>query len=147
MNQSAELLAEQSILIDAAAGAAVVTIAESNLGEFLAGIIGNRLLEIAHHNEGRLVIRLDLVNSFGSAWINQLLKLSDHCEGLGGKLVLTGIAPDAMQMLSSTGLAKRLCFAEDVKLAVDRVVALSQEENSVAEAFAWLLGRSKRRAA
>lgn len=147
MNHSAEVLSEQSILIDAAAGAAVVTIAESNLGEFLAESVGNRLLEIAHHNEGRVVIRLDLVSSFASAWINQLLKLSDHCEGLGGKLVITGLAPSQMQVLSSTGLARRLTFADDVKLAVDQVVALAREENSVAEAFAWLLGRSKKRAA
>lgn len=147
MNQSADMLAEQSILIDAAAGAAVVTIAESNLGEFLAEIIGNRMLEVAHHNEGRVVVRLDLVSSFGSAWINRLIQLSDHCEGLGGKLVLTGVAPEAMRMLISTGLAKRLCFADDVKAAVDSVVALSKEEHSVAEAFAWLLGRTKRRAA
>lgn len=147
MHHSADALAEQSILIDAAAGAAVVTVAESNVGEFLADRIGNKLLEVAHHNEGRIVVRHDLVKSFGSAWINSLLKLSDHCDGLGGKLVLTGMNDEALETLQRTGIAKRFTFAPDEKQAVDLVVAAAREENGIAEAFAWLLGRSKKRVA
>jgi|CXWL01.1.fsa_nt_gi anti-anti-sigma regulatory factor len=103
-----ESIDQDSLVVDHDSGVSIVTIAELNLREHLAQIVGNRLLELAHHCEGRLLLKLDLVREFSVAWINELLRLSTHCSGLGGRLVVQGMSEEGVRIMHSTGLDKRV---------------------------------------
>lgn len=104
--------AENALLIDRRDGVSVVTIAMPALRERQAQLVGNRLLEIAHHAKGRLIVRLDAVASFCSAFINELIKLSGHCNGLGGRLVVVGVNAEALKAIRATGLDRRFTIAD-----------------------------------
>jgi anti-anti-sigma regulatory factor len=99
---------DQSLMVDHAEGVTVVTVAEASLREHTSAAVGNRLLEVAHLCRGRMIVRLDLVRDFSTAWINEMLRLSSHCEGLGGRLVISGLRANVYHLLKSTGLSKKL---------------------------------------
>jgi len=139
--QSPEALAEQSILVDKVDGISVVTLAEPSLREHLASIVGNRLLETAHHCGGMMILKHDLVREFSSAWINELLGLTVHCSGLGGHLICTGMNPNGIQILRTTGLDKRLNLA-DHEASAREMFALRLRDDG-AFVLSWLFGKPR----
>jgi anti-anti-sigma regulatory factor len=141
MSHSKEALAEQSFLVDHAGGISVITLAEPSLREHLAAIVGNRLLETAHHCGGMMILKHDLVREFSSAWINELLRLTVHCSGLGGHLIATGLNPNGIQILRTTGLDKRLNLA-DHEAAAREMFALRSSDDG-ASVLAWLFGKPR----
>ena len=125
-----EVLAEQSVILDHADGISVATLAEPSLRDYLAPIVGNRLLEAAHRAGGNMIVKHDLVREFSSAWINELLRLTTHCSGLGGWLVVSGLHPAGLEVLQATGLSKRLHLAANESQARELFALRSQDEGA-----------------
>jgi len=133
--------ADQSLIIDHTEGVTVVTVAEASLREHTSSSVGNRLLEVAHLCRGRMLVRMDLVRDFSTAFINEMLRLSSHCQGLGGQLVISGLRSNVYHLLKSTGLAKRLTIVDNED---DARRALGLEAPTVIESFfARLAGQPK----
>lgn len=137
-----EALAEQSVILDHADGISVATLAEPSLRDYLAPIVANRLLEAAHRAGGNLIVKHDLVREFSSAWINELLRLTTHCSGLGGWLVVCGLHPSGIAILQSTGLSKKLHLADNEAQARELFALRSHDEG--ASVLSRLFGSPRR---
>lgn len=137
-----EALAERCIILDEDRGFSVATITEPSLKEYISPVVGNRLLELAHHCSGRLILKHDLVREFSSAWINELLRLSTHCSGLGGMLISCGLRPENVQMLEATGLDKRLHVTDTERTARETFALRSHNEGTTV--LGWLFGTPSR---
>lgn len=70
------------------------------------------LLDLAHRSEGYILLRIEEVRDYASAWINAMITLSEHCSGLGGRLVVCGVDPRVRRVIRDTGLWRRLALAE-----------------------------------
>jgi hypothetical protein len=142
---SPETIADQSILFDHQGGLCVATLAEPILRDHLAPIVGNRLLELAHQSRGNLVVKHDLVREFSSAWINEMLRLTAHCDGLGGLAVMASINPNGVRILTSTGISRRLHLADHEAAARELFVLRSGDDGTTV--LGWIFGSPARRSA
>jgi anti-anti-sigma regulatory factor len=88
-----------------------------------------------------MILKHDLVREFSSAWINELLRLTVHCSGLGGHLIATGLNPNGIQILRTTGLDKRLNLG-DHEAAAREMFALRSSDDG-ASVLAWLFGKPR----
>lgn len=121
---------EKSLMVEYAHGFAIATVAESSLREYFAQVVGNELLELAHRARGNVVLRHDLVWEFGSSWINELIRLAAHCNGLGGKLVVLGMSERGEAVMKATGLDRRVTLVNS-PAQLRKVLNLSKSEAMV----------------
>lgn len=142
---SPEAIADQSILFDHDGGICFATLAEPILRDHLAPIVGNRLLELAHQSRGNLVVKHDLVREFSSAWINEMLRITDHCDGLGGCAVMASINPGGVRILMSTGISRRLHLADHDAAAREMFALRSVDSGTTV--LGWIFGTPSRRSA
>lgn len=129
--------ADNALLNDREHGTSIVTVAMPSVLDRQARLLGNRLLELAHHASGRMILRIDAVRQFSSAWINEMLRLASHCDGLGGRLVVVGVNPAGMSILRATGLDRQLTLADDLPGAFE-TLGVGPRKPSV---FGRLFGR------
>ncbi len=70
------------------------------------------LLDLAHRADGFILLRIEEVRDYASAWINAMITLAEHCSGLGGRLVVCGVEARVRKVIRETGLSRRLIVAD-----------------------------------
>lgn len=76
--------------------------------------VGQQLRSMLGSVHGNLIVDVADVGSLHCAVINWLLDLRQSCTRFGGHMMLTGLSTQAHDVLISTGLARKLHFADSV---------------------------------
>ncbi len=89
-------------------GVGFVTLSAHALTDRQTAQLVTHLVDLARRVGGNLALDASLVRPFNCNWINSLIELHHKCKNMGGQLVVSGLPQDAMDIIVSTGLTKRL---------------------------------------
>lgn len=99
------------------AQASVARLEREKLTEHEATIVRAELFEAAENAAWRLVVDCSPVTLIASVGLGVLANLSSECKKNGGRLVITGLSDQLLQVLHVTRLDKLLAIAPDVDAA------------------------------
>lgn len=89
-------------------GVGFVTLSAHALSDRQTSQLVRHLVDLARRVGGNLALDATLVRPFNCNWINSLIELHHKCRNMGGQLVVSGLPQEAMDIIVSTGLTKRI---------------------------------------
>ncbi|MBX3358539.1 MAG: STAS domain-containing protein [Phycisphaeraceae bacterium] len=118
-------------------GVMVASIGCQTVREWQAAMIRGRLEQVAGACAGRVALSLAGVTGVGSAFVRDLIRLTDHCSTLGGRLVLYSLSSEVQALFKTAGFDQKLHMAQTREEAISAVTSGARRRGF----FGRLMGR------
>lgn len=92
---------------------AMATVRPHSLREHQTALLRDELADVVDQSCGRVLLRFAPGAEICASALNALIRESQRCEALGGRMFIVGLSKPMRRLLRSTGLARHLHLAEN----------------------------------
>lgn len=97
---------------------AMVRVRPDSLREHQTALLRDELADVVDHSVGRVLLRFDPGAEVCASSLNELIRASQRCDLLGGRLYIVGLSRRMRRLIRSTGLDRHLRLVKDTAQAM-----------------------------
>ena len=87
---------------------AMVKVRPDSLREHQTALLRDQLADVVDHSGGKVLLQFGAEAEVCASSLNELIRASQRCEALGGRLYVVGLSRRMRRMIHSTGLEQHL---------------------------------------
>jgi|GEM_PF-3143760 len=97
---------------------AMVKVRPDSLREHQTALLRDQLADVVDHSGGRVLMQFAADAEVCASSLNELIRASQRCDALGGRLFVVGLSRQMRRMIRSTGLDQHLRLAKNTAEAM-----------------------------